>query len=65
MHQARVTLIARRPMTGDLLGVNEWHGGRYQSLMQVMGLCRSHKVAARRRGCCISLLYHLGPDHPG
>jgi hypothetical protein len=42
--------------TGDLLGVNELHGGRCRSLAQVAGLCRSHEVGAGRRGCCTSAL---------
>jgi hypothetical protein len=42
-----------------LLGVNEWHGSRYWSLVQVAGLCRSYEVDAGRRGCCIYLLYRL------
>jgi hypothetical protein len=42
---------------GDLLGVNEWHGSQYWSLVQLMGLVRSYEVSAGRRGCCTYLLY--------
>ena len=41
----------------DLLGVNEWHGGRYWSLVQLTGLLRSYQIGAGRRGCCTYLLY--------
>jgi hypothetical protein len=34
--------------TSDLLGVNEWQGGRSRSLMQVRGLPRSYEVDAGR-----------------
>jgi hypothetical protein len=62
--------MARRSPTGsiapglapshDLLGVNELHSGQCRSLVQVVGLRRSHMVHVGRRGCCIYLLYHLG-----
>jgi hypothetical protein len=42
----RASLRADRP--DDLLGVNEWHGGRYRSLVQVAGLCWSYEVGAGR-----------------
>ena len=45
------------PMIGDHLGVNEWHGSQYWSLVQLTGLLRSHEVGAGRRGCCTDLLY--------
>ena len=32
----------------DLLGVNELHGGRCRSFVQVAGLWRSHEVGAGR-----------------
>ena len=41
----------------DLLGVNELHGGRCRSLVQVVNLYRSHEVGAGRPGCCTFLLY--------
>jgi hypothetical protein len=44
-------------MAVDLLGVNELHGGRYSSLVQLTGLFRSYEVGAGRGGCCIYLLY--------
>ena len=43
--------------TSDLLGVNDLHGGRCRSFMQVEGLSRSHAVGTGRHGCCISPLY--------
>src|SRR6266576_173843 len=43
--------------TSDLLGMNEWHGGRCWSLPQVKSLLRSHEVVAGRIGCCTHLLY--------
>lgn len=49
----------------DHLGVNEWHGGRYRSLVQLVSLCRSYEVNAGRQGCCSSLLYRLGYTMPG
>jgi hypothetical protein len=39
-------------VTGDHLGVNELHGGRCRSLVQVVGLCRSHEVGTGQQGCC-------------
>ena len=43
--------------TSDLLGVNELHGGRCWSLVQLTGLLRSYEVGTGRRGCCTYLLY--------
>ena len=43
--------------TCDLLGVNEWQGGRCWSLVQVVSLRWSHEVGPGRRGCCTCLLY--------
>ena len=45
--------------SADLLGVNELHGGRYRSLLQLAGLLVSYVVGAGRRGCCTQLLYCL------
>jgi len=44
-------------MAGDLLGVNEWHGSQYWSLVQLTSLPRSYEVSAGRRGCCTYPLY--------
>jgi hypothetical protein len=44
-------------MVGDLLGVNELHGGRCQSLAQLEGLHRPDEVDVGRHGCCTFLLY--------
>ncbi len=44
-------------MVSDHLGVNEWHGGRYWSLVQLTGLSWSYEVGAGRRGCCTYPLY--------
>jgi hypothetical protein len=44
-------------ITGDLLGVNEWHERQYWSLMQLTALLRSYEVSAGRRGCCNYVLY--------
>ncbi len=44
-------------MASDLLGMNELHVGRCQSLTQVLGRDWSAKVGAGRWGCCTSLLY--------
>jgi hypothetical protein len=46
------------PMIGDHLGVNELHGSRYWSLVQLTGLLRSYEVSAGQSGCCTHLLYH-------
>jgi hypothetical protein len=47
--------------TGDLLGVNELHGGRSQSLAQLEGWHRPDEVDVGRQGCCTFLLYLRRP----
>jgi len=43
----------------DQLGVNEWHRGRFRSLVQVIGLYQSYQVGAGLQGCCTYLLYRV------